>query len=59
MAAAFNGQERTMAEYQSLLEDADQRFKLRNVIEPTGSALGILEFVWEEPAREEGNGVLP
>ena len=55
MAAAFNGQERTVAEFKSLLEKADPRFVLRNSIEPAGSALGMLEFVWEKPVDGDGN----
>jgi hypothetical protein len=52
MAAAFNGQERTTAELQSLLKAADGRFHFRKVIEPSGSALGMLEFVWQEKGGE-------
>ena len=47
MAAAFNSQERTVAEYKSLLQQADPAFVLRRMIEPTGSALGMLEFIWQ------------
>lgn len=46
MAAAFNSQERTVAEYKSLFEKADPGFTLQSTIEPVGSALGMLEFVW-------------
>ncbi|KAK8024992.1 sterigmatocystin 8-O-methyltransferase [Apiospora arundinis] len=47
MAAAFNGQERTVAEFERLFKHVDAAFELKNVIEPPGSALGILEFVWQ------------
>lgn len=47
MASAFNGKERTVAEFKSLLEKVDPAFKLGKVIHPAGSALGMLEFVWE------------
>lgn len=52
MAAAFNSKERTLAEFKSLFESADPSFVLRKVIEPAGSALGMVEFVWEEPTRQ-------
>ena len=47
MAAAFNSQERTAAEFEALLTQADPAFSLQRVIEPAGSALGFLEFVWQ------------
>lgn len=47
MAAAFNSKERTVAEVKSLLEKSDPAFVLHKSIEPVGSALGMLEFVWE------------
>lgn len=52
MAAAFNGQERTVLELEALLRRADQRFKLERVIEPSGSALGMLDFVWSSGLTE-------
>lgn len=48
MAAAFNSQERTVAEFISLFRQADPAFTLINAIEPEGSALGMLEFVWSD-----------
>ncbi|RYP67312.1 hypothetical protein DL770_008641 [Monosporascus sp. CRB-9-2] len=47
MAAIFNAQERTVEEWKALLTEADSRFKLTKVIQPRGSALAILEVVWE------------
>jgi hypothetical protein len=50
MASAFNGKERTVVEFKFLLERIDTAFVLQKVIEPVGSALGMLEFVWgKEP----------
>ncbi|KAK8129729.1 O-methyltransferase [Apiospora kogelbergensis] len=49
MAAAFNAQERTVADFSSLVKQVDVGFELRDVIEPPGSALGMLEFVWRGP----------
>ncbi|ROV87601.1 hypothetical protein VSDG_09604 [Cytospora chrysosperma] len=52
MAAAFNGQERTESELESLIKQVDSRFNLCRVIEPPGSALGMLEFVWMDQPSE-------
>ncbi|RYP66866.1 hypothetical protein DL769_005898 [Monosporascus sp. CRB-8-3] len=46
MANLFNGQERTVKEWTALLAEADPRFVVKQVIEPKGSALGIIEAVW-------------
>ncbi|XXH01443.1 hypothetical protein Hte_007803 [Hypoxylon texense] len=47
MAYTFNARERTLADWTALFEEADPGFVLKSVIEPIGSAMGILEFVWE------------
>ncbi|EPE28206.1 S-adenosyl-L-methionine-dependent methyltransferase [Glarea lozoyensis ATCC 20868] len=47
MASAFNAKERTVTEFKSLLERSDPAFTLRRIIEPNGSALGMVEFFWE------------
>ncbi|KAH8751348.1 putative Sterigmatocystin 8-O-methyltransferase [Diaporthe sp. PMI_573] len=52
MAAAFNGRERTALELQSLVEGSDARFALQRLVEPPGSALGMLEFVWTGQSSE-------
>jgi hypothetical protein len=46
MVTSFNARERTVAEWKLLLTEADSRFVVQSVIEPRGSALGILEVVW-------------
>lgn len=48
MAAVFNARERTVDEWRELFSGTDSRFVLNQVIEPKGSALGILEFLWDE-----------
>ncbi|KAI1807228.1 S-adenosyl-L-methionine-dependent methyltransferase [Daldinia bambusicola] len=48
MASAFNGKERTVDEFQSLFEQSDPRFVLHKTIQPSGSALGMVEFVWDK-----------
>ncbi|KAL2756633.1 hypothetical protein ACRALDRAFT_1080807 [Sodiomyces alcalophilus JCM 7366] len=47
MAAVFNARERMVSEWRELFSSTDARFVLNQVIEPKGSALGILEFLWE------------
>ncbi|KAF2683382.1 putative Sterigmatocystin 8-O-methyltransferase [Lentithecium fluviatile CBS 122367] len=47
MAGAFNAKERTKVELEALLKKADPAFTLRNVVEPKGSALQMMEFEWE------------
>jgi hypothetical protein len=49
MGAAFNARERTVSEWKILLREADPRFLLKSVVEPPGSALGIIEVVWNDP----------
>lgn len=46
MAYTFNSRERTLADWRALFGEADPRFVLKNVIEPKGSAMSLLEFVW-------------
>ncbi|CRG83980.1 O-methyltransferase 7 [Talaromyces islandicus] len=46
MAAVFNSHERSAGQWRSLLAEADPRFELRNVIQPPGSILAIIEVGW-------------
>ncbi|KAJ8130027.1 hypothetical protein O1611_g3604 [Lasiodiplodia mahajangana] len=55
MAAAFNGQERTVAELKSLFTRADSGFAFQTVIEPAGSAFAILEFTWQGSSKQDTN----
>lgn len=48
MANLFNGKERTAEEWEALVVDADPRFVVSRVVEPKGSALGIIEVAWQE-----------
>lgn len=50
MGAIFNARERTVHEWKELCAQADPRFVMGRVSEPPGSALGIIEFTWEEAA---------
>lgn len=47
MGAVFNSRERTVSEWATLLTDADPRFLLKGVTQPKGSALGIIEVIWD------------
>ncbi|CAG8950964.1 hypothetical protein HYFRA_00006361 [Hymenoscyphus fraxineus] len=47
LLASFNSRERTVEDWKSLFQEADKGFVLKNVFEPQGSALGILEFKWQ------------
>ncbi|KAF2963098.1 hypothetical protein GQX73_g10465 [Xylaria multiplex] len=52
MASMFNSKERTVSEWKDLLISADPRFVMRSVVHPNGSALGIIEVVWESQDEE-------
>ncbi|KAI1407313.1 S-adenosyl-L-methionine-dependent methyltransferase [Hypoxylon sp. FL1857] len=55
VASVFNSKERTVADFKALFEEVDSSFVLGNVIEPAGSALGMLEFVWEGSKKRDIN----
>lgn len=46
MAAVFNSHERSIGQWRNLLAEADCHFELRNVIQPPGSILAIIEVGW-------------
>lgn len=46
MWALFNAHERTAKQWEELISSADSRLVLNKIIEPRGSALAILEIVW-------------
>ena len=45
MAMMFNGKEREMHEWTAILEAADPRLKIKNVVTPQGSALSVIEIM--------------
>ncbi|KAI1491961.1 hypothetical protein F5X96DRAFT_437215 [Biscogniauxia mediterranea] len=47
MTFTVSARERTLADWKTLFEEAGSAFVLKNVLEPKGSALRILEFVWK------------
>ncbi|KAI2468973.1 S-adenosyl-L-methionine-dependent methyltransferase [Annulohypoxylon bovei var. microspora] len=46
MGAAFNAQERTVSDWKGILQNADARFVLKDVIQPKGSALALIDVRW-------------
>ena len=47
MMGQFNGRERTEKGFKQIFQQADERFVLKDVMRPRGSALSIIEVVWE------------
>jgi hypothetical protein len=47
VAASFNSRDRTVNDWKLLFDQVSSGFTLGKVIEPQGSALGILEFTFE------------
>ena len=43
-----NAKERSLDEWKAVLEEADARFKFRDMYHPAGSNLAIVEAMWEE-----------
>ncbi|KAI1321704.1 S-adenosyl-L-methionine-dependent methyltransferase [Xylariaceae sp. FL0255] len=48
MGAIFNARERTVAEWQAVIAEADARFRFKQVVQPKGSALAIMEVLWDD-----------
>ena len=46
MLTYFNAKERTLEEWKSLINAADARFRLQQVIPLKNSPLSVMEFVW-------------
>ncbi|KAH9883976.1 O-methyltransferase-domain-containing protein [Xylariomycetidae sp. FL2044] len=46
MTALFNSRDRSAGDWKALLSEADPRFILMSVIQPSGSALAILDVHW-------------
>jgi len=47
MKACFNGAERTRAQWTALLQTANERFVIQNIIRPEGSTMSVIEVVWK------------
>lgn len=46
MLAQFNAQERTARAFQTLFQECDPRFDVKRAEKPKGSAIAIVEAVW-------------
>jgi hypothetical protein len=46
MNILYNGRERDLEEWKELVESADKRFVFQKVVQPEGSILGILDWIW-------------
>jgi hypothetical protein len=46
MNVLYNGKERDLEEWVELVESVDRRFVFQKLVQPEGSLLGILEWVW-------------
>ncbi|KAJ3566291.1 hypothetical protein NPX13_g7189 [Xylaria arbuscula] len=46
MTALFNARDRTAKDWKALFAEADSRFVLESVIQPTGSALAMMDLRW-------------
>ncbi|KAI0192154.1 O-methyltransferase-domain-containing protein [Astrocystis sublimbata] len=46
MTALFNARDRTASDWRALFSEADRRFILESVIQPTGSALAMMDLRW-------------
>jgi hypothetical protein len=47
MKQQFNAKERSADDWKSLFGQADERFKLNRIVNPPGSILAVIEFVWQ------------
>ena len=47
MFAVFNAEERDLDTWQDLFRSADPRFRFLKIQKPEGSALAIMEFIWD------------
>ena len=56
MLSFFNSRERERDDWERVCQEVDPRFKFVNAWVPEGSALGMIEAVWQpEPPIEIGN----
>ena len=47
MFAVFNAEERDIDAWQDLFQSTDTRFRFLKIQKPEGSALAIMEFIWD------------
>lgn len=53
MMQVRSGKERELDEWVALLKDADERLRLRNVVQPFGSLMSVSEVVRENVGRSD------
>ncbi|GKT85912.1 sterigmatocystin 8-O-methyltransferase [Colletotrichum tofieldiae] len=46
LLATMNGRERTLDEWKAMISQADPRFVVKDVVQPKGSMLAMMEIVW-------------
>ena len=49
----YNAKERDASDWASLLQDADPRFKLLAIKQPSGSRLAIIDVIWKSEQAKE------
>lgn len=50
MLANFNGIERTEENFRKIFKEADERFVIENITEPSGGAMAVISASWKSPA---------
>jgi 6-hydroxytryprostatin B O-methyltransferase len=52
MMQVFNSSERSMEDWTELFENVDKRLKVKNMVQPQGSNMSIMELVLEDACME-------
>lgn len=55
MMQIFNGKERELDEWVAVLKGADERLRLKNVVQPFGSLMSVLEVVRDDGGSTNGH----
>ena len=53
----FNAKERELEDWNALLKAVDERLRLKNVVQPFGSSMSVLEVVRDDDDVKATNGV--
>ena len=56
MLSYFNSRERERDDWKRICQEVDKRFRFVDTWVPEGSALGIIEAVWEDEVVDEVGG---
>jgi len=57
MMQTFNAKERELEDWNALLKAVDERLRLKNVVQPFGSSMSVLEVVRDDDDVKATNGV--